>query len=136
VAVQRAEQERKAAEAALQQEKAAVPAGSAEHKYLVAKQKANIEAALVVLKAIVDCRLGHASASEECDRFYQPRMRAIHDEADLIAAQLERVDECRKVYRSTIDKKMSDLTVRESTAVKACQALGLYPLEMPAKEKE
>jgi hypothetical protein len=121
---------------ALQQKKAAVPAESAGHKFLVAKQKATIEAALEVLKASVDCAVGRPSAEEECGRFYKPRMQALYDEADLIKAQLEKVDECRKVYRSTIDKKTSDLTVRESTVVKACQALNLYPLEMPVEPQK
>ena len=103
--------------------------------FLEAKQKANIEAALVVLKASADCRLGQTSG-EECNRFYKPRMQAIYDEGDLIVAQLKKVDECRKVYRSTIDKKATDLTVRETIAVKACQALDLYPLDMPANAKE
>jgi hypothetical protein len=34
---------------------------------------------------------------------------------------------CRIVYRNTIDRKVTDLTVREEGQVRACRALGLYP---------
>jgi hypothetical protein len=50
--------------------------------------------------------------------------------------QLERVDACTALFHRTIDKKTSDLTVRETTQVKECTAMGLYPLDMteqPAK---
>jgi hypothetical protein len=42
---------------------------------------------------------------------------------------LGRVDPCLAVYKSTIDKKISDLTTRESDQIKACKALDLYPPE-------
>lgn len=34
---------------------------------------------------------------------------------------------CSAIYQGTIDKKVTDLTVREDQQVRACQALGLYP---------
>jgi len=34
---------------------------------------------------------------------------------------------CAAIYRSTADKKVGDLTVKEEQQVRACQALGLYP---------
>jgi hypothetical protein len=34
---------------------------------------------------------------------------------------------CGAIYRSTIDKKVRDLTVREEEQVRSCQALRLYP---------
>jgi predicted P-loop ATPase len=34
---------------------------------------------------------------------------------------------CGAIYRSTADRKVSDLTVKEEQQVRACQALGLYP---------
>ena len=34
---------------------------------------------------------------------------------------------CSAIYRSTADRKVSDLTVKEEQQVRACQALGLYP---------
>ena len=34
---------------------------------------------------------------------------------------------CTHVYKSTSDKKVSDLTVKEDQSVRSCQSLGLYP---------
>ena len=34
---------------------------------------------------------------------------------------------CKVTYKGTADKKIGDLTVKESQQVQACQALGLYP---------
>jgi len=34
---------------------------------------------------------------------------------------------CAAIYKNTVDKKISDLTVREEQQVRACQTLGLYP---------
>jgi len=34
---------------------------------------------------------------------------------------------CTFIYRNTADKRIGDLTVRESQQVQACQVLGLYP---------
>jgi len=34
---------------------------------------------------------------------------------------------CAAVYQKTIDRKITDLTVREEQQVRACQALSLYP---------
>ena len=34
---------------------------------------------------------------------------------------------CAGIYKTTADKKVSDLTVKEAQQVQACQALGLYP---------
>jgi hypothetical protein len=45
----------------------------------------------------------------------------------LLEQQLQHVDECVAVYHRTIDKKNSDLTVRETEAVNGCKALQLYP---------
>jgi hypothetical protein len=44
--------------------------------------------------------------------------------------RLEHVDACTALYHRTIDKKTSDLTVRETTLVKDCTAMDLYPLDM------
>jgi hypothetical protein len=45
--------------------------------------------------------------------------------------RLTYVDECVKTYHQTIDKKTVDLTVRESTSVKLCQTIDMYPYQMP-----
>lgn len=34
---------------------------------------------------------------------------------------------CSTIYQNTVDKKISNLTVREEQQVRACQTLGLYP---------
>jgi hypothetical protein len=128
---------------AFQQKKAVVLAESAEHKFLVAKIERIGLLLIETLKAENECTRkaldgsDHASANaEKCDRLYKPIHDKIDAETDLVNVQLAKVDECKKTYRTTIDKKTSDLTVREATAVKACQALALYPLDMSAKEKE
>lgn len=41
--------------------------------------------------------------------------------------QLDNADNCTALFRTTVDKKTSDLTVRESESVKGCQSLDLYP---------
>jgi hypothetical protein len=40
---------------------------------------------------------------------------------------LEHVDPCVTLYHATIDKKASDLTVRESELIAGCRGLDLYP---------
>jgi hypothetical protein len=47
--------------------------------------------------------------------------------------RLKHADECTQLYSQTIDKKTSDLTVRETELVKACQSISLYP---PQKYQE
>jgi len=42
-------------------------------------------------------------------------------------AALDDVDKCVRFYRSTIDKKQSDLTQREAGQIKSCQEEDLYP---------
>lgn len=38
----------------------------------------------------------------------------------------ERADACSRLYQQTADKRIGDLTVKESQSIDACQALGLY----------
>lgn len=116
---------------AFQQKKAAFPAESAEHKFLITQRDKNNQAAVDAFIAWTKC-----GATDECDRAYEPVKRKLNAEADLINAQLPHVDECKKTYRTTIDKKTSDLTVRETTAVNACQALDLYPFKMPTQARK
>lgn len=47
--------------------------------------------------------------------------------------QLEMVDACTVVFHRTIDKRASDLTVREAALIKGCEDLDLYPLDMTKK---
>ena len=114
-----------------QQKKGAPPAESAEHKFLDAKHESIGLMLLEALKAETSCVKG--DTYEACHERFKPVMSKIDAEGDFVLAQLAKVDECKKTYRTTIDKKTSDLTVRESTAVKECQALDLYPLKMPSR---
>ena len=41
--------------------------------------------------------------------------------------RLQRTDECLGVFHETIDKKTTDLTVRENAAINGCKSLALYP---------
>jgi hypothetical protein len=122
---------------AFQQKKADVPAESAEHKFLVAKLVKIVQAKVDAITAKIDCtdKAKDGKDVDDCARIYKPLMSEIDKEYDLINAQIEKVDECSKVYRSTIDKKQSDLTVRESQAVKACIVLDLYPFVIPPGAK-
>ena len=45
--------------------------------------------------------------------------------------QLHSVDKCLALFTSTIDKKVGDLSVRDSDEILVCRKLGLYP---PAKQ--
>ena len=58
------------------------------------------------------------------------KVKAAQDAAKANAerrAKAELRARCAAVYEATIDKKMSDLTVREEEQVRACRTLGLYP---------
>jgi hypothetical protein len=60
----------------------------------------------------------------------EKRIKAERDAAE--AEQQKRMkaklrEACGSVYKNTIDKKINDLTVRESDEIKTCRALGLYP---------
>jgi hypothetical protein len=128
-----------------------IPVESAEHKFLVAKEAANYARTLNAYEGAADCaemvnnpsgfRLQKikplpdgeeffSKTQDGCDSHFKPIENALLNETVLITAQLESVDACTKVFRRTIDKKTSDLTVRESKSVKICQDLDLYPLDM------
>jgi len=48
-------------------------------------------------------------------------------ELPTLEARLHHADDCVSVYKKTIDEKVVDLTTRESTQIKACKDLDLYP---------
>jgi hypothetical protein len=62
-------------------------------------------------------------------RILGDQLNATRSERELLSVQLEHVDDCVKTYYGTIDKNISDLTVREAELVKSCQSLKLYPPE-------
>jgi hypothetical protein len=47
--------------------------------------------------------------------------------ADVLKTRLEYADQCAKVYRTTSNKKVSDVTVNESEQIKECRSSDLYP---------
>jgi hypothetical protein len=97
------------------------------------------------------CRLPEAEVTAAIDKYCTPMQKmqknyagcsrpvlsqqiAIADivlEADskieTLTAQLEHADTCTVVYRATIDKKVSDLTTRQSEQVTMCKNLNQYP---------
>lgn len=60
-------------------------------------------------------------------RKYRYVMESMAEELELYEARLAQVDECKSIYDATIDKKMSDQTMREAETVKRCQSMGQYP---------
>jgi len=51
------------------------------------------------------------------------------DDMKKLRDQLEVVDSCALIYRTTIDKRSADITTRESELIMACKMLELYPPE-------
>jgi hypothetical protein len=47
----------------------------------------------------------------------------------LLEFRLKHADDCVAVYQTTIDKKLSDVTNRESDQIKTCKSANLYPPE-------
>jgi membrane protein involved in colicin uptake len=99
-AAARAEQERIAAEEQAKKD----TADAARRKRLAAERKKK--------DAELDVQLAKHRAEEEA--------KAAEERQKIRAA-------CALIYRNTVDKKITDLTVREEQQVRACQALGLYP---------
>jgi len=84
-----------------------------------------------------DALIGHPVTIESIDERmvgcnYETRksryvMEKVGEALTQLKAQLDHVDDCLKVYLSTIDKKLSDQTQREVEGIKACQSERLYP---------
>jgi len=65
----------------------------------------------------------------EAERIKQDaRMVELRQEKERLNESLRRQEKaiCASIRKATIDRKVSDLTVRETQQVKACQALGVY----------
>ena len=60
---------------------------------------------------------------------YRSAVRALPAAISTAKQQVEAVDVCLKLYRSTIDKKTSDLTTREIEGISGCRSLNSYPPE-------
>jgi hypothetical protein len=74
-----------------------------------------------------------ALAANRKAQAFNEELGPIRELVDRLSAQLKNVDDCAKLYPATIDKKVSDLTTRETDAIKMCKALDLYP---PPKDEE
>jgi hypothetical protein len=104
-----------AAEAAEAKRKA--PAEAAE-----GKRKAAAKAAEAKRKAAADAAEANRKTAAEA---IEAKQKAAAEAAE--AAKLAKLKTaCVTIYRATVDEKVSDLTVRETEQVKACQMLGLY----------
>jgi len=70
----------------------------------------------------------------ESDRQYRERqeterkLRTARESKEAIEAARVRAG-CLLIYKSTINKRIGDLTVKETQQVKACELLGMYPPE-------
>jgi len=70
------------------------------------------------------------NAAEAQRRKKKQEEREAEQSARIAENEAERTrlrNKCAQIYDKTADKKISDLTVRESQQVQACQAAGLYP---------
>jgi hypothetical protein len=90
-----------------------------------AKQKVGIEGSRIRALQIAaedKSRAEHTAAIQASFQASQQRSRAEAAERAKLQAT------CSAVFRSTADRKVLDLTVRESQQVKACDSLGMYHL--------
>lgn len=84
----------------------------------------------------------HCTSREKIEKNYAACALSIHDqlsepiygilqkaesEIETLQARLEHADACAAVYRTTIDKRASDLTVRQADQVRMCKDLDQYP---------
>lgn len=64
--------------------------------------------------------------SEPADEFEARAAKAAKEKVAELRAGQELARKCRQLYRSTIDKAVKDLTVKQTLQIEECQALGLY----------
>jgi hypothetical protein len=107
----------------IEQRREAEAAARAEQERIVAEAQAKKDAADEARRK----RL--AAEQKRKDAEAQTRYAKIKAEEDARAAEERRKIRaaCTAIYKNTVDKKISDLTVGEEQQVRACQALGLYP---------
>lgn len=112
----KAEQNAKAAAEAEKQRIAAEEQAAIDHKKALveAARRKQVAAEQKRKQAEADARYAKIQAEEAA--------KAAEEHRRIRAA-------CSVIYQNTVDKKISNLTVREEQQVRACQALGLYPPE-------
>jgi hypothetical protein len=68
-------------------------------------------------------------ANLELTKQLLPLAERAEQQMSQLEQRLKHADECAKMYSQTIDQKTSDLPVRQTELVKACQSMSLYPPE-------
>jgi hypothetical protein len=66
-------------------------------------------------------------AAQDAAKAEQQRRARAEQAEEQRRARAELRARCAEVYKATIDKKISELTVREEEQVRACRTLGPYP---------
>jgi hypothetical protein len=117
------------------------PSESAEHKFArqrLAQAHNRRTQLLMDLQTIQDevhrlqqtmSDLGRQRALLDQFKSLQPLDLAAKREVEQAELQLAHADDCAKIFHDTADSRVSDLTVRQTEQVKACQSLNLYPPE-------
>ena len=70
--------------------------------------------------------------ADEIGRRLKPiftKLDELSAKVDILQQRLEHADDCAALYRSTIDRAVSSLTVRQTKQVAECTALDEYPPE-------
>lgn len=101
-----------------------VPETSAESLIrIAAERKADIEAERAEKAARVEAQRAEKAARAKAAAVKERREK---DMAERAKRDYEIISTCTKLYSETIDKKTSDLTVRQSQQISACTTLGYY----------
>lgn len=98
----------------------------------LAEQKKATEVLINLLVGCQGCSDRRAQLEAAIKVLESVNSGSLYEELKHIRMLLGRVDPCVTLYRATIDKKTSDLTVRESELIAGCKGLDLYP---PPKEE-
>jgi len=125
--VETAKAKRESDEAAAAKAKSAADAARAEAEAAkIARMKEQDAADAAREKRLADEQKKRDDAAKAAQRAKDDAARAAEEaRAEAIARQARAV--CAQVYKSTADKKISDLTVREAQQVQSCQNLDMYP---------
>ena len=124
-------------------EKSEAPVGeSLEHAFAVHRYEARVavlgkvKKGLANAEAELDAFVNSGKEDDEWGRTlieavqeYRSTAREVTATTSRAKQQVEVVDVCLKLYRSTIDKKTSDLTTREIEGISECRSLNSYPPE-------
>jgi len=128
-------------------EKPEAPVGeSPEHAFAVHRYEARVAALAKLTKELAKTEADSAAFEKSLqddgehdysagtwlliqEKGYRDSIRSFPAAISTAKQQVDVADVCLKLYRSTIDKKTSDLTTRESEGISACRSLNSYPPE-------